>query len=346
MSGDPLLSFEEFSAGNYTVGRGYDPGALLGDSGIGFQAELRYGSAVPARRRRDFAVEPYRLLRPGLGLERGRALRLTAGQELSSVGGGVRAAYGDRFRLDVTARRAARPGAAARAAAATPACSSRSPPACGHGDPDDRRRSLLMLGLRPLGGLCVAGALRERRRPGLQRQPEDRRRRRRLRPRHARGRNDHHRHRQRDHQLDPDVAGTDPSCPPATPRPSSTAPTTPNFVVLNRIIADHAGPLRRHRAQPARGSRGRHRAPGGTVIFSSPGGIIVGPTAVFDVGNLVLTSLNVVDDGAGNFGDRRPAIISSTRSAAFPNAAVVTEPGAQINALNQGSPTSPWSRRR
>ncbi|MFL6763913.1 MAG: ShlB/FhaC/HecB family hemolysin secretion/activation protein, partial [Sphingomicrobium sp.] len=40
----PLLSFEEFSAGNYTVGRGYDPGALLGDSGFGTSAEIRYGS--------------------------------------------------------------------------------------------------------------------------------------------------------------------------------------------------------------------------------------------------------------------------------------------------------------
>ena len=36
----PLLSFEEFSAGNYTVGRGYDPGALLGDRGFGTQAEI------------------------------------------------------------------------------------------------------------------------------------------------------------------------------------------------------------------------------------------------------------------------------------------------------------------
>ena len=41
----PLLSFEEFSAGNYTIGRGYDPGALLGDRGWGTQLELRLGSA-------------------------------------------------------------------------------------------------------------------------------------------------------------------------------------------------------------------------------------------------------------------------------------------------------------
>ena len=45
----PLLSFEEFSAGNYTIGRGYDPGALLGDRGFGTQAEIRFGSRSPAR---------------------------------------------------------------------------------------------------------------------------------------------------------------------------------------------------------------------------------------------------------------------------------------------------------
>src|SRR5206468_11101247 len=43
----PVMSFEEFSAGNYTAGRGYVPGTLLGDSGIGTQAEIRYGHRVP-----------------------------------------------------------------------------------------------------------------------------------------------------------------------------------------------------------------------------------------------------------------------------------------------------------
>ena len=47
----PLLSFEQFSAGNYTVGRGYDPGVLLGDEGFGTQAEIRFGSRI--RRQRD-----------------------------------------------------------------------------------------------------------------------------------------------------------------------------------------------------------------------------------------------------------------------------------------------------
>jgi hemolysin activation/secretion protein len=54
----PLLSFEEFSAGNYTVGRGYDPGALLGDRGWGTQAEVRFGSTVPPSARRP-GIEGY-----------------------------------------------------------------------------------------------------------------------------------------------------------------------------------------------------------------------------------------------------------------------------------------------
>jgi hemolysin activation/secretion protein len=43
-SASSLLTFEEFSVGNYTVGRGYDPGIAIGDRGGGIQAELRYGS--------------------------------------------------------------------------------------------------------------------------------------------------------------------------------------------------------------------------------------------------------------------------------------------------------------
>ncbi len=38
-----LFSYEEFSLGHLTVGRGYDPGAVVGESGFGMQAELRYG---------------------------------------------------------------------------------------------------------------------------------------------------------------------------------------------------------------------------------------------------------------------------------------------------------------
>jgi hemolysin activation/secretion protein len=58
LSDDALFAYEEFSAGNYTAGRGYDPGALVGDSGFGFQSELRYGSGNP-QARDGFAFQPY-----------------------------------------------------------------------------------------------------------------------------------------------------------------------------------------------------------------------------------------------------------------------------------------------
>ena len=98
-SARPLFSFEEFSAGNYTAGRGYDPGALLGDSGIGLQTELRYGRKY-ARRADEFVAEPYVFFDHAWVWNQDQILALGR-QELSSIGGGVRAAWGDRFRLDL-----------------------------------------------------------------------------------------------------------------------------------------------------------------------------------------------------------------------------------------------------
>lgn len=46
-SPDALLSYEQFSGGNFTIGRGYDPGELIGDSGLGARIELAYGTLQP-----------------------------------------------------------------------------------------------------------------------------------------------------------------------------------------------------------------------------------------------------------------------------------------------------------
>lgn len=46
-SDDRLLPYEQFSGGNYTIGRGYDPGAATGDRGFGGQAEIAVGSLEP-----------------------------------------------------------------------------------------------------------------------------------------------------------------------------------------------------------------------------------------------------------------------------------------------------------
>ena len=93
---DPLLSFEEFTAGNYNVGRGYDPATLSGDSGVGVLAEIRGPRLMPIKQS-QLTLQPYLFgdaawvwnKNDGRGSER-----------LTSAGGGVRAELSDRLRLD------------------------------------------------------------------------------------------------------------------------------------------------------------------------------------------------------------------------------------------------------
>lgn len=94
----PLLSFEDFSAGNYTVGRGYDPGALLGDTGFGTQAELRYGSRIPFTATRP-AIEGYGFWDHSEVSHHDSPIILTQREHLDSVGAGARMSW-DRFALD------------------------------------------------------------------------------------------------------------------------------------------------------------------------------------------------------------------------------------------------------
>lgn len=94
----PLLSFEEYSAGNYTVGRGYDPGSLLGDMGFGTQAEIRYGSRIQANARKP-AIESYAFWDHALVRNRDRLVITPGPEHLDSVGGGARVNF-DRFALD------------------------------------------------------------------------------------------------------------------------------------------------------------------------------------------------------------------------------------------------------
>ena len=94
----PLLSFEEFSAGNYTAGRGYDPGTLIGDSGFGTQAELRFGSRIPASASRP-AIEAYAFWDHAKVSNRDRLVILDQSNHLHSIGAGARVAF-DRFGID------------------------------------------------------------------------------------------------------------------------------------------------------------------------------------------------------------------------------------------------------
>ncbi|WP_017672655.1 ShlB/FhaC/HecB family hemolysin secretion/activation protein [Blastomonas sp. AAP53] len=95
---NPVLSFEEYSGGNFTIGRGYDPGTIVGDDGVGFQAELR-GPQITPIKETDFSFQPFVFMDVAWTWDDGRP---GDPQRLSSVGGGVRARLNDRFRLDVT----------------------------------------------------------------------------------------------------------------------------------------------------------------------------------------------------------------------------------------------------
>ena len=98
---DPLLSYEQFSAGNYTIGRGYDPGALLGDTGYGFQAEARLFRLAPSGPKK-LAVQPFGFFDAAWTRTRGPLAAFPNPQHLYSVGAGVRAALGDLGRIEVT----------------------------------------------------------------------------------------------------------------------------------------------------------------------------------------------------------------------------------------------------
>jgi hemolysin activation/secretion protein len=91
LSSDPLLSFEEFSAGNYTVGRGYDPGSLLGDNGVGAQLEARFGSILPTAADRP-SVQPYVFL-DAAKIDNEDRLVADDENELFSAGAGLRGIY-------------------------------------------------------------------------------------------------------------------------------------------------------------------------------------------------------------------------------------------------------------
>ena len=97
-----LSSFEEFTAGNYTIGRGYEAGTLQGDSGLGVQLEMRVLKLQP-KSRDAIALQPYVFFDAARVWNRDILSQpYAAGRsDLASAGGGVRAAWGNRARLDL-----------------------------------------------------------------------------------------------------------------------------------------------------------------------------------------------------------------------------------------------------
>ncbi len=96
------LSYEEFSAGNFTVGRGYDPGTITGNSGIGVAAEVKVGSLVP-QSATALAYQGYGFIDAAWTWSDQTAFNGIDPQRLYSAGGGLRIAYGNRANLDIGA---------------------------------------------------------------------------------------------------------------------------------------------------------------------------------------------------------------------------------------------------
>jgi hemolysin activation/secretion protein len=84
---DPLLIGEQFAFGGAQIGRGYDPGAVTGDHGLGGTVELRYDP--------QFHMSAVQALQPYLFFDAARVWNIQhtgpSGQSINSVGGGIRA---------------------------------------------------------------------------------------------------------------------------------------------------------------------------------------------------------------------------------------------------------------
>jgi hemolysin activation/secretion protein len=97
-----LFGFERFALGNYTVGRGYDPGVLTGDDGAAATAELRHDPLVLSNAMK-MSLQPYVFADAGWAWSRGLGPTLANPVSLVSAGGGARIGMWDRARLDLGA---------------------------------------------------------------------------------------------------------------------------------------------------------------------------------------------------------------------------------------------------
>ncbi len=112
------------------------------------------------------------------------------------------------------------------------------------------------------------------------------------------------------------------------------------FTVLNRILpANAARPVALNGTVRSRvpqfGGPIVTQVPGGAVWFYAPGGIVLGSTAVIDVGALLLTSAAPLVDGNGGF--INPATGTAVFQAANPASFVTVQQGASITMPSQNS---------
>lgn len=94
-----LLGYEQFSLGNYTIGRGLDPGAIQGDGGLGTSLELRFGQRR-YRKVNSLAVLPYAFVDAAWAWSNDGGLTGDPRRALTA-GGGARIAWGDRIESNI-----------------------------------------------------------------------------------------------------------------------------------------------------------------------------------------------------------------------------------------------------
>ncbi|MCL9998483.1 MAG: ShlB/FhaC/HecB family hemolysin secretion/activation protein [Erythrobacter sp.] len=100
ITGDALPAFEELAAGSFSIGRGYDPGAVLGDSGILNALELRYGSMSPETAD-GVAWQPYLFTDLAVVWNEDPSRAGSNPDKLWSAGGGVRLSWGRGIQSDL-----------------------------------------------------------------------------------------------------------------------------------------------------------------------------------------------------------------------------------------------------
>lgn len=99
VSSDPLPAFEEFAAGSFSIGRGFDPGAVLGDNGVAASLEVSYGTLAPTGPE-AVAIQPFVFTDVAFAWNEDPSRRPLNPDRLWSAGGGLRAAWGSKLQAD------------------------------------------------------------------------------------------------------------------------------------------------------------------------------------------------------------------------------------------------------
>jgi len=94
---EPLLNYEEFSMGNLTIGRGYDPGSNSGDKAVGLRGEVR--ANVPVSDRVGTELFGFTDTVWLTNLDRAST---EVDREIRSYGGGMRITFPNRLLLEAT----------------------------------------------------------------------------------------------------------------------------------------------------------------------------------------------------------------------------------------------------